>query len=131
MAKFRSIILLLALSASVLALGAQGASAQSTRASVRASATILPAVGLQAPASLQLSATGTDHLDLTGSLQVTSPAPHVLTGQVETWNRDGSTAFERVRPGQLGTLPEEVKVTGAENPRSGVMRVTYTVAVVL
>lgn len=131
MAKLRSYIIVAALAVGASVLTATGASAQSTSATVHASATILSAVGLQAPASLSLQGQGSD-LSLNGALEVTSPAPHVLTGQVEAWGREGSLRdFSRVRPGRLGTLPEEVRVEGADGSGAGVVHVTYTVAVIL
>jgi len=130
-AKSKSYILVAALAVSASVLAAAPVAAQSTGATVLASATFVGAVGLQAPTGFGLTSHGAHGLSLDGALQVTSPAPHVLTAQVEAWGRGAAfEGFSRVHPGRLGTLPEEVRVSTANGVGSGVVRVTYTVAVI-
>lgn len=131
-AKSGSNIVKIVLAVGALAFTAGRAEAQTAGATVRASATIVSAVGVQAPSSLEVGSEGVRDFSLTGDLQVTSPAPHVLSAQVEQWGVAARRPdYARVRPGRLGTLPEEVRVRTGEGSTAGVVRVTYTVAVVL
>ncbi len=131
MAKFRTYVVAAALAVGASLLTADRACSQATSATVHASATVLSAVGLQAPTSFRRNGRDSD-LSLNGAVQVTSPAPHILTAQVEAWGRRTTLLeFSRVRPGRLGALPEEVRVSVAERSNSGVVRVLYTVAVIL
>lgn len=119
--------------AGALAFAASGVSAQegpSATAVVRASATILSPVALQAPSSLSLvDAAGA--LALEGAVEVRSPAPHVVSANARAWSPRSGTGFGAVQAGAHGAAPRRVQVEIPPAADGEPVRVTYVVAVIL
>jgi hypothetical protein len=122
------------LAAGALAFAAVGVSAQqgpSVRAAVTASATVLSPVGIMAPSSYQVVTRGGAAV-LRGSLEVTSPAPHVVAANADGWVRQGrTTGYGPVLRGVPGGPAQEVRVESAPSGAGAPAKVTYVVAIIL
>jgi hypothetical protein len=121
----------IALAICTLVLGAIPASAQSARATVRASVTVLDPVGVNAASPLEVMDAGAGGLVVDGTFEVTSPVPHVLRSVGSGDARAGNGRFSGVRAGSRRAVPQRVHVEVARPEGDGPIRVTYTIAVIL
>jgi hypothetical protein len=119
--------------AGALAFAAVGASAQegpSARAVVHASATIVSPVAIQTPSALRLVGEGSA-MALEGTMEVRSPAPHVVAANARSWSSSTTSGFAPVRKGSWGTTPQAVRVSATPAASGETVHVTYVVAVIL
>ena len=108
------------------------AEAQSDGATVRASVTILDVVGVSPGASLELMDAGPGSMRIGGSLEVTSPVPHIITSSVGPADVPWVPGqFSHVRSGTQGTVPQRVDVSFERDATGRPMKLVYTIAVVL
>lgn len=121
------------LAAGALAFAASGVSAQDApgaTAVVQASATILSPVAVQAPSSLSW-VDGVGGRALQGTVEVRSPAPHVVVANTRSWQDGRPAGFGEVHRGSRIGAPQSVQVDVAAPEAGEPMRVTYVVAVIL
>jgi len=108
------------------------AEAQSRGATVRASVTIVDVVEVSPGASLELTDTGPGAMHIGGSLELTSPVPHVVTSTLEPAGVPRVPGrFSQVRSGMHGTVPQRVDVSLERAETRRPMKLVYTIAVVL
>lgn len=123
-----SIVLLLA----TLVGRPSGAEAQSDGATVRASVTVVDAVGVSTGASLRMMDAGPGAMRIGGRLEVTSPVPHILTSSVGPADMPWVAGqYSHVRSGSRGTVPQQVEVSLDPADSDHPMKLVYTIAVVL
>jgi hypothetical protein len=114
-----------------LVLGAVPALGQSARATVRASVTVLDQVSVTAASPLELRDTGAGGLVVDGTLEVTSPVPHVLVSTGPGGASAGTEWFSGLRAGSRGAVPQRIRMQVARPDGDGPVRLTYTIAVIL
>jgi hypothetical protein len=127
-----SSLLSIALTIVALLVGPTGAEAQSDGATVRASVTIVDVVGVGTGASLKLTDAGPGSMHVGGSLEVTSPVPHILTSSLGPADLSWvDRQFSRVRSGADGAVPQQVDVALDRAEPGRPMKLVYTIAVIL
>lgn len=133
MASVEKLVNVACFAAGALAFAASGVTAQegpAAAAVVQASATILSPVAVQAPSALAL-VDGVAGPVLEGTLEVRSPAPHVVAANARAWSDGRETGFERVQGGSRLAASQQVRVDVAPQPAGRPVRITYVVAVIL
>ncbi len=108
------------------------AEAQSAGATVRASVTILDAVGVSAGAGLSVLDAGPGEIRIGGYMEVTSPVPHILTSSVGPADLPWVAGqYSHVRSGTQGTVPQRVDVRLDWSRADRPMKLVFTIAVIL
>ncbi len=125
-------VLPVSLAMASLAGAATRAEAQSAGATVRASVTIVDVVGISSGDALKVMDTGSGELRIGGTLEVTSPVPHVVSSSLGPADLPWIAGrYSHVRAGTQGSIPQRVDVALDRAGSGRPMRLVYTIAVVL